>query len=317
MLDVDYEGAAEIERREQLVAAAEALAEQADLGRAMSEAKALQTRWNQQPAPVRLKRGVDEKLWQRFRAACNAVFARRDAQRAEQSSQQQARIQARQAHLDAFAAVLKSGDADAVKKAMATFRAEWAPGRTDANDAGDSQEIQARALQQQAQQILAAQSEAKYRAHYELLALKASLAGRVEAAALALQPLDTILGEARQAWDGLQSLPGKEENLLARRFAAAGDLTPATAEANRAALATLLLDLEIALGLPSPQPYAQARRERQLARLQNRFGATASQSDDASALLVQAYAMSVPPDTDFEQRIAAAVQNLTRQGSSA
>ena len=47
-----------------------------DLRQAMNEAKVLQERWSREGQPVRLKRGDEVKLWQRFRAACNAVFER-------------------------------------------------------------------------------------------------------------------------------------------------------------------------------------------------------------------------------------------------
>lgn len=79
--------AAELARREQLIAAAEALAGQADLRLAMTEAKALRQSWNQPAMPVRLKHADERKQWSRFDAACNQVFARLEAQRAEQAAQ--------------------------------------------------------------------------------------------------------------------------------------------------------------------------------------------------------------------------------------
>jgi hypothetical protein len=283
----------------------------------MTEAKALQARWNQPPTTVRLKRRDEEKLWQRFRAACDSVFARRDAQRAEQASQQQARAQSRQRLLDNFAAALKDADADGIKQALARFQVDWDASKPATHDPADSLETQARDLRQQAQQHLAARLDAKHRARYELLAQKAALAARIEAAALAAEPLEAVLADAKQAWDSLPRLPGNSENLLAQRFAGASNVTRAGAAAGREIREDLLLDLEIALGLPSPEAYAKVRRERQLERLRNRFGAASAQTSDAQALLAQAYATAALPDASFDQRIAAVVRQLAAQAAAA
>lgn len=320
---LDTARAAEIERREQLIAAAEALGEQTELGRAMTEAKALQTRWNQQPTSVRLKRSDEERVWQRFRAACNVVFERRDAQRVEQAALRQAQAQSRQNLLDAFAATLAGDDANGIKQALTQFRAEWlatgsavsrpAATRPNARETVDGLDNRARDLQQQAQQRLDELHAEKYRARYELLAHKAALVDRIEAAALAAEPLEVVVAEAKQAWDALPHLPGKTESLLAKRFAAASSITEAALVAGREARQTLLLDLEIALGLPSPEAYVEVRRKRQLEQLQNRFGVAASQSSEAETLLARWYAMAALPDAACAQRIAAVVRLLAAQ----
>ncbi len=309
---LDAARAAECERREQLIAAAQALHGQADLRQAMAEAKALQQRWSREAAPVRLKRGDEEKLWKRFRAACNAVFARQEALRAEQATQRQERVQSRQMLLDAFAATLTGGDAQTIQRALAQFRTDWGTGKPDP---ADRLEGRARDLQQQAQQRLDALRNEKYRARFELLAQRAALAERVEAAALAGEPLDAVLAEAKQAWDGLPPLPHKTDGLLAKRFTEASRITREVLASGREAREALLLDLEIALGLPSPKAYAEARRERQLERLQNRFTAAAPQSLDAEELLAHWYATAALPDATSERRVAAVVSRLVEQAT--
>ena len=88
--------ARELARREALVVAAEAIAAEADLARAMSAAKSLQRRWKDEARAMRLKQGTEQKLWQRFRRACDAVFSRRDseldAQAAERAQREQERL---------------------------------------------------------------------------------------------------------------------------------------------------------------------------------------------------------------------------------
>ncbi len=312
---LDAARTAECERRERLITAAEALNGQPDLGRAMTEAKALQNRWNQQSTPVRLKRKDEEKLWQRFRAACNAVFERRDAQRAEQETQRQEQARSRQLLLDAFAATLAGADGNVIKRALAQFRTDWGATRPAARDPADSLEARANELQQQAQRRLDGLRREKYRERFELLARRAALAERVEAAALAGGPIEAVIGEAKQAWNALPPLPGNSESLLAQRFAGAGGITRADLAAGREAREALLLDLEIALGLPSPEANAAARRERQLERLQSRFGAASAQGSEPEVLLTRCYATAALPDAAFERRIEVIVRQLAERPS--
>jgi len=305
--------ATEYERREQLISAAQALAEQADLRLAMSEAKSLQQRWSQQAGSVRLKRGDDQKQWTRFRAACNAVFERLDAQRAEQAAERQAQIQARQNLLDAFAATLVDDNLSQIKPALAQFRVEWESARPGGRDSPDSLDNRARELQQQAQQRLDAARLDKHRASFDLIAQKAGLAERVETAAQAAWPLEAVLAEVKQAWDALPLLPGKTESMLLKRLAAASQITADQLAAGRETRADTLLDLEIALGLPSPENLAEVRRERQLGRLQSRFGTAPETDAEPEAELARWYAISALPDAVLDQRIAAVVSKLVQK----
>jgi DNA repair protein SbcC/Rad50 len=322
--------AAEYERREQLISAAQALADQADLRQAMSAAKALQQRWSQQAGSVRLKRGDDQKQWTRFRAACNAVFERLDAQRAEHAAERQAQIQTRQTLLDTFAATLAEVNPNPnlnpnpnpnlnlnqIKSALAQFRSDWEAARPSGREATDSLENRARELQQQAQQCLDAARLDKHRASFDLIAHKAALAERVETAAQAAWPLEAVLAEVKQAWDALPQLPSKTESMLLKRLAAASQMTAETWLDGRATRAELLLDLEIALGLPSPESFAEDRRERQLGRLQSRFGAAPETVTEPEADLVRWYATAALPDAELDQRIAAVVSQWVQMVSS-
>jgi hypothetical protein len=310
---LDAARAAEDERREQLIAQAEALNAQPDLGRAMTEAKALQGRWNQQSTPVRLKRKDEEKLWQRFRAACNAVFERRDAQRAEQEVQRQEQAQSRQLLLDAFAATLAGADGNAIKHALIQFRSDWGASQPMARDPADRLEARANELRQQAQRRLDELRKEKHRERFELLAQKAALAERVEAAALAGAPVDAVLADATLAWNALPRLPGNGESLLAQRLAAASAITRELLAMGREAREALLLDLEIFLALPSPEACAAARRERQLERLQNCFGAASVQGAEPEELLTRCYATAAPADTAIERRMEVIVRQLAEQ----
>ncbi len=300
-------------RREHLIAQAEALVEQTDPRAAMSEAKTLNQRWSQQPRPIRLHRGEEQKLWHRFRAACDAVFARGQAQRDEQSAQRQARNAARRQLLDAFASALATAEDDAVKRLLTRFNADWQSHPADSRDADESLETRLRELRQQAQTRLDQAHRKQRLANYELLARKAALAAQVEAAVLADHPPDAALAKVRQTWDSLPPLHDHGERLLAERLAQATAITPSALAAGRETRAALLLDLEIALGLPSPEIHAEARRERQLERLRNRFTSEGAALLEPDALLIRCYATAAEPDPDHDQRLEAVGRHLAER----
>jgi hypothetical protein len=176
---------AEISRREQLIAAAEALRAAPELRGAINETRTLQQRWRDGAGPLRLARPDEQKLWQRFRAACDGVFARRDAERAEQVAQQQKRTQTRVAQLDAFAAALASAEAGQIKRALSQFRSDWEVGRARRGENSDPLDRRARALQQQAQRRIEELQRHAHRDRLEQMARAAASAEGVDAEALA------------------------------------------------------------------------------------------------------------------------------------
>lgn len=318
---LDEARAAEMARREQLILAAEALAGEADTRRATTEAKALQQSWSKQGTAVRLKRGDEQKLWQRFRAACDVVFARVDAQRAEQAARRAEQAEVRRRHLDEFAAALSGTDASEIQRAMTRFQSELEAARPAGRERGehpaDALETEARALLDQARQRIEALRLSKRMARYDLLARKSDLAARVESAALAGQPIEAVVAEVQEAWAALPVLPGAGERLLAQRLADAGTVTAERMAAGQETRESLLLDLEIALGLPSPDSRAEMRRERQLARLQDRFATTAAQAAEPEDMLARWYATPAPADPAALPRIAAVVQHLAARTARA
>ncbi|WP_111497654.1 DUF349 domain-containing protein [Marinobacter bohaiensis] len=77
-------------RKQEIVDQAEALISHEPLQEAMERAKTLQKDWQ---AVGITRHREDRKLWQAFRAACDAIFARRDAQRAEQAAADTAAVE--------------------------------------------------------------------------------------------------------------------------------------------------------------------------------------------------------------------------------
>jgi len=103
-----------IERKTELVSQAKALAEMEDLREAINGAKKLQGEWK----TVGLTpRQVDRKLWNEFRAACDAVFARLDAERKQQNA-------AKNEQQEQFKAA-KAAQAEAAKQRALKEQQRW------------------------------------------------------------------------------------------------------------------------------------------------------------------------------------------------
>lgn len=79
-----------IEAKEGLIAQASALQDVEDLSQAIEQSKQLQQDWK---TIGMTPNKADQKLWQAFRAACDAVFARRDEQRQQNKVQIEASIE--------------------------------------------------------------------------------------------------------------------------------------------------------------------------------------------------------------------------------
>lgn len=78
-------------QKQSLIAHAQQLLEQEDLRAAIEEVKQLQAQWQQIGI---MARSVDQKLWREFRAACDAIFARKQQQSAEFKEELEANLAA-------------------------------------------------------------------------------------------------------------------------------------------------------------------------------------------------------------------------------
>jgi len=266
--------AAEVARREALIEAVVALRELSDLRQATSQAKALQERWRTEVGPIRLRRGEEQKLWQRFRGGCDAVFARRDAERDAERARREQQQQELGARLDHFAAAIDSTQGPALRAALAQFRAEWEPGSAppdDGAETGGALQRRARDLQRQAQQKLDALEQQAVAAHFAQLA----------AAAPSVEGLAAEVLEA-----GRQ----KRQALL------------------------IDLEIVLGLASPQASAQARRQRQLEQLQSRFRPGAApAPVEQDPEKLLRQWYCQAAAADADQDQRIAAVVEKLRQQ----
>ena len=246
----------------------------APMGEAIKSAIALQKSW-QETGGVHLGRKDDQALWARFHAATSAVFARRDEQRSKQNEEHARRDAERMAR-------------DAERKAR-----------------DDRREAERRVVQQKHE---------THRGRFERLAARSTLIERLEAAAAAGGVPDELAAEVAGAWAALPPLGMDGEKALQARFAAAPRATAAQLEKGRAERESLLLDLEVALGIPSPESVAAQRRERQLKALQERFKSrSAAPAETPEATVARWYSIAAPADAAQAERMTAVVRALLLQ----
>lgn len=202
------------ERKRLIVQRTRELLAATDLRAACDQAKQFQKEWKEIGAA---HPRADRKLWQEFRAACDALFARRESE-----------FKARQASRDE--SLQRAQDLVAAYEQLA---------------GGDLQ--------------VAAAAASELEEAFQALDLPRDKAGALRQR---LQAARQRLEQARR--EASSSARRRQQEHVVRAW----EQTATPEAAGKAG--QLLLDLEILLELPSPAPLADARRERQMQRLQAR-----------------------------------------------
>jgi len=302
---IDAARRTEIERCEVLIAAAQALTQEARLRQAIEGIKTLQQRWREDAGSVRLARAEQEKLWKRFRSACDAVFARRDEEKVQQAAQRAQQKEAAQLKLTELREALNDQDGNLVRQRIADFRNAWREAHGGAMPATASQTLR------NAEAHLEALQKSKREAPLRLLMQKAALIEQVEGVAAGGASAESVaaaMSAAQSQWQALPRLPGRFEQPLARRLAAASHATASGLAEGGKLREDLLLDLELALGLGGDSASEAVRRNRHLQMLQQKFQRGQSPSDDLERLIVDWYAASAAPDIQQQRRMTVVLQ---------
>jgi len=279
--------------KERLIAQAGTLSEKADRS-SIRTVRELQQQWIALGEGLR---GVDQKQWREFRAACDRVFTGLDAERKEREAQAAALAGQAQGVVDDIETLVR--DTGLETEALATRRRElelrW-------REAGSSD----RGLDQRwrkALDALAARTAGRERekrlARYSLALEKYALLRELEHGAVAGDALTV-------QWDSHPALIAAFAQPLSRRWdrARAGTVDPAdgdTVEAARDAL----VRMEFATGTASPAEDRQRRMDFQVARLSARMRG-AAQTINADSELVEMlstwFALSGRLPEELEQR---------------
>ena len=303
---------AEIERRNRLLAAARLLSQECDLRTAIDQARHLQQQWRGD-SHLHLPRQLNEKLWQSFREAVDAVFARRNEERKQYEARNHERDAARQSQLSSFEDLLNSQPGQAqIEAGMAAFEEHWkeesAPeGRRSRRDALDQQ---AEALLGRARQLLGELQSAKQQSMFDLLQQKAAWVAECEAEIIGgADPIQAIQ-RLQELWKDAGALPAELEQKLQNRLERTSEISASVLEAGDPERHRLLLDLEILLDLPTPSAWTMDRRSRQLALLQSDYKSL-QQPSVLLGMFTDWYAIPARDDADQTGRIGIVRKKLS------
>lgn len=265
-----------------LIARASQLAASPDVFQAIEEAKRLQAQWKTiGPVP----HAQSQAMWEEFRALCNAVFARRQQELAQQSATLE---QAKLAAEDLCKQIEQAGQEGPADRASGEARLrEW----QDAfNALGELPRNDARSLRQRYQRAMSSyESQIAGIAQRELEAVEANAlaaARHVRAWQRAVLRGDAASEELKHAaeafiagvprWSG-KGIPQALRQSLARADAA--DFLNGDDAAREQALRRLCIHAEILSGTATPPEDATLRRDQEMQLLRQGLG-QARQADD-------------------------------------
>jgi len=275
----------------------------------------LQSRWQEHARALPLERKAEQALWQRFRGACDELFAARKEQAHAADSERRAHEIAKEAVCERLEAAALDATPSNVGKLLREAAAEWqAIGPVPrAHEARIDKRYQA------------AIGQVQQHADVVRRAADVALAGAVRDKLRLVQALETALVNAdaqtqasdwQGRWDALLPVDGGYEPVLRARFDAAlaaldGDRAAYARqlEGNREPLLNALLRLEIGAGIDSGAEFARDRLRLQVEVLQSSLKNGQGAAGQAGAHAAELRALlSLPALTDV--RTATRMEHL-------
>jgi hypothetical protein len=300
----------EAAKREELIAEAEAL--EPSERHTLDKLRRLQERWQEQAKSLPLERKVEQALWQRFRAACDAIFAKRKETAHAADHERKAHLHAREAICHELEEASFSGDdkaqlaaiAKALKDAATAWNAAGVVPRASEARINQRYHNAVGKVQAQADAIKRRAGAAQANALRDKLRLNQALENEVASDGAAIDA-----AEWQAKWAALPSLGNDYERALQGRFNAALDALngkrsdyAAQLERNRAKLLDEVLRLEIVAGVDSGAEFARERLKMQVEVLQSSLK-SGQKPQSATAAYLQLCAMPALADARTASRI--------------
>lgn len=333
---LDAERDRELQRRQQLIRKVQALVDSSDLRAAIEAAKRAQAEWH---PTVQVPPHQEQALWKEFRAACDAVFARRQAEQQAIDAERQSHLHQKRAlcaEIESLAALDNIEQFPQARTRLQTAQKEWetigSVPKTDQQTLDQRFESAVRQFNLQ-ERIL---RQANARQAFENLHQRARLCAQLEAllatvsAATTTDDVAATLAKAQEIWPTLPALPAAARDPMQQRFETiVQTLTHADTHAIQALQTQLERNLEqkrigcvcmeIAAGIESPPEWAQLRMEHQVARLSASLTGThtkANSLDDPRSLRERwclTGALPAEAETDIDARFLRALYAWWRQ----
>ena len=291
--------------REDLIARAQSLAQELvanpDVRDASQRLRELQAHWQQHARALPLARSVENALWTRFKSACDAVFAQREAAFNARDAELAARLAQRQALLERLSGIHHETEADAGRTLAEVDRA-WRQAAELPPASAHGLEARFRDARALAVQRLVELGRDRWQAECDSLAAKIALCEQRESGAT---------DDPAQRWAAIGVLPAVWEQAMTQRWS-----SPLTGPGPLAmsAFDDLLLQLETALDLPATPEQQDARRQLKLRTLKDTLEGRADASHGPrSDLLLAALRQRglTPPQQQRLQTLIAALRGAT------
>ncbi|MDS4022717.1 MAG: DUF349 domain-containing protein, partial [Candidatus Competibacter sp.] len=277
----------EIQRRQQLIQQIQAMADSPDLRAAIEAAKHAQAEWH--PTVQAFPR-QEQALWRAFRAACDAVFARRQAEKQAAGAERHDNLAQKQALCEEVEALANAGN-----EQLAQARVRLQAAQHEWEMIGPIPKAEQRALGQRFEAAIRrfalherSLRRTSARETFRHLRERAQACARLEA--LLGDPMDdTAIASTQREWTSLPTLPAALLESMQQRFnvvcqALTG--TPEQAQDLRANLERNLerkriwcVCMEIVAGVESPPEQTQLRMEYQVARLSASLAGATAKAD--------------------------------------
>ncbi|MFC3108173.1 DUF349 domain-containing protein [Undibacterium arcticum] len=299
-------------QREKLIAEVTRL--DPDQRSSVDQLRALQERWQQHARSLPLDRHEEQALWQRFRSACDAVFAKRKASSDAADAERRQNLQAKEALCGTLEATGQGGpdtDAGSLAAALHDATAAW-------NRIGPVPRTAERQIEQRHQVAVAALQakidavkRAAAQAQANVLRDKIMLCQQLEAALQ--QPVERNWADS---WQALPAMRSPWEAAMRNRFDAAlralqaGDADYVrTLQDNQTPLAQQLLRLEIVCGLASPAALSGERLKMQVEVLQSSLK-SGQREMSREQLLQDLFSLPAQADAQTTSRMTAVMNTV-------
>jgi len=318
--------------RQVLIDEATALASKAMARDTPSQVKAIQVRWQEQAKALTLAPRDERALWEPFRAACDAVFVARQAQRSEENGRKHEHRRTLEeicTQLEQLALATDKEDQE-IRRALRDLQDLWKKSAGRLDPALRGSESRFRNAQAAVEAVLVARTHSREAAIWQTLAGKERICDELDSLVRSGSGAADITAASEamhERWATLPALPGAwEKKMTARRDAALRAGTDAATtrdylariERGAETRREILLELEMLLGLGSPAELQAQRLALQVKQLRERFqGAATTSPGTAGDRLLAWCAEPGVADPSDRQRSATilstmAVRGLTR-----
>jgi len=282
--------------RQALITEAEALAPRAMERDTPSHVKELQVRWQAHAKSMALAQRDERVLWEKFRAACDAVFEARKNARSEADERKHAQRRAFETLCEQLEQLARATDVDEaqVRRTQRELQEQWKKALAEGGPVPSALDARFRSARTQVDEMLRGRSRAQEAAVWRALLDKERLCEELDA--LVIEGKSAEADSVRQRWDALPGLAAAwEQKLVARRDAALAAMTGEDAHfeylerlADSAVIRRdALLELELMLHIESPPDLQPQRLAVQVKQLRDRFKRAAAGASAADQILLE------------------------------